>query len=235
MFKNWNPKHVVVWLAFLVGLAWAVVSFVGKLPAGQSTGAVAMALAPFLVMLVSKAFSFYMNPPSDPAAALAAGEAAGGLGAKRGFVRAELLVGVAILGVVLGAMTFRAAREQARFEPVAVQGEGCAWFAQNRGPVTADSAQIASCVVPLLLQGLGANAIVGQCSMATFEDVAKIAESLVAFYAAPADGGLGGATPNGAACGAGAPPYKEAPSCVPVALLSKIGEARGYALAHSTG
>lgn len=87
---KWDAQHVLIGLAFLVGVAWAVFTAFGGQPVNAKT---LMAFAPVAMLIVSHVFAFWKSPPNNPADALAQGENA----TKAGFASLKLL---ALLGVV---------------------------------------------------------------------------------------------------------------------------------------
>jgi hypothetical protein len=111
---NWkfDAQHILLILAFVVGVAWATVNWFSGKPLDSQTF---MAFLPVAFLGITNILSFLKSSPADVGAAAAAGQSVLGNQAKRGFSPVGLLAALAVVGV-LGALVC------APRPPVAVAG-----------------------------------------------------------------------------------------------------------------
>jgi hypothetical protein len=196
MFSHWDAKHWAILAMFVAGFGWAIWAAVAALPA-VTAASVLGALAPLVLLSVSHWMAFFKSPPTDPVQAFQQGEQAGGgaSGSKagqRGIARVGVLLTFAAIGVVVFAA--QAMSGGPVVHPMAVEGQGCAWFQKNAPVVEQWGEQDVLCVFSAIMGGSASfSAVATTCAPLTVSQVAQISTSLFDFYALQqTDAGLAG-------------------------------------------
>jgi len=165
------------------------------------------------------------------------------LAASRGVIRMGLVQGLgiaAIVGVCLAPVMTRPTTERP-----AMVVEGCGFFNSSGGAQTVQSASaIGACVILQVMGGVtNVDSVIQACGNVLSSQLVSEIDAIIAYYTQPpvVDGGAtapdaGPVVVSAAApmlCGTGTPPVANAPTCMPLSVISMLKYLRVAAAARA--